>query len=253
LIKNTSIGLSIPSLIKINLISRFYALFIPTAMGREAVRWYKVTKNQSGRLLFLASTIFERSLFILVLILFGTIPLFFYSLNAEIVSLRIKILPILILSLIIICSCIVYFIVPNFRYFFNFIIIRISQKRFKNIEFNAFKDNFALREQSYCLYFHVFILGIIWQVVFIIRLFALFKAAALPLTFIDVTWMGSLVLLLQVLPISFAGIGMREGAYAYLFTLFNLPPEKGVLIGILFFSQMLILAGIGGLLEWMDE
>ena len=64
--------------------------------------------------------------------------------------------------------------------------------------------------------------------------------------------MGSLVLLLQMLPLSFAGIGIREGAYAYLFSLYGLAPEAGVLIGLLFFSQMLILAGLGGVLQGWD-
>jgi hypothetical protein len=78
-------------------------------------------------------------------------------------------------------------------------------------------------------------------------------AASLPLTLVDVAWMGSLVLLLQTLPISFAGIGLREGAYAYLFSLYRLPPEKGILIGVLFFSQMLIMASVGGIFEFLDR
>ena len=69
----------------------------------------------------------------------------------------------------------------------------------------------------------------------------------------DVTWMGSLVLLLQVLPVSFAGIGVREGAYAYLFTLFDMAPEKGILIGVLFFTQMLVFAIIGALLTLLEK
>ena len=75
----------------------------------------------------------------------------------------------------------------------------------------------------------------------------------LPLNLIDIVWMGSLVLMLQTLPISFAGIGLREGAYAYLFMLYDLPPEKGVLIGLLFLSQMLIMAFVGGIFELMDK
>ena len=48
-------------------------------------------------------------------------------------------------------------------------------------------------------------------------------------------------------------IGLRESAYAYLLSFFNLPPEKGVLIGILFFSQMLIIACVGGVLEFFER
>ena len=102
-------------------------------------------------------------------------------------------------------------------------------------------------------YIYVFGLGFVWQLFFIGRLYALIAATALPLNVLDVAWMGSLVLLLQTIPISFAGIGVREGAYAYLFTLFNLPPEAGVLIGILFFSQMLIMAFAGGALEFTGK
>ena len=69
----------------------------------------------------------------------------------------------------------------------------------------------------------------------------------------DVTWMGSIVLLLQILPISFAGIGVREGAYAFLFTLFDMPSEKGILIGILFFTQMVIFAIIGAILNFFEK
>ena len=99
----------------------------------------------------------------------------------------------------------------------------------------------------------ILLLSIIWQISFICRLLILIKAASVPLGVMDITWIGSLVLLLQTIPISFAGIGLREGAYAYLFTLLGLPPEKGVLIGILFFSQMLIIASVGGVLAVMEQ
>ena len=38
-------------------------------------------------------------------------------------------------------------------------------------------------------------LGILWQIFFICRLLALFKASAVPLGFMDITWVGSLVLM----------------------------------------------------------
>jgi len=84
-------------------------------------------------------------------------------------------------------------------------------------------------------------------------MYFLFYAINLQLSIIDIAWMGSLILLLQIIPLSFAGLGVREGAFAYLFTLFGLVPEKGFLIGILFFSQMLILSAIGGILNLFEE
>jgi hypothetical protein len=66
-------------------------------------------------------------------------------------------------------------------------------------------------------------------------------------------WMVSLALLIQVVPVSLAGLGLREETYAYLFTLFNLPAEKGILIGLLFFSQLLLFSIFGGLLEFTEK
>lgn len=249
LIRGTSISRSIPSLIKINFISRFYALFLPSAIGPEAVRWFKVTRNQKGRAFFLAVTVFERLIFLFVLLLFGITPLFFYSSHAEIVTLRIRILPAVIVSLSFICLSITYYISPTVRSFLNSIIDRTLSWRWKQPDIASFLRNFSLKNSKPSLYAYIFGLSLIWQIFFLGRLFILFKSAAIPLSFMDVAWMGSLVLLLQVLPISFAGIGVREGAYAYLFTVFNLPPEKGVLVGILFFSQMLLMSLIGGILE----
>jgi uncharacterized membrane protein YbhN (UPF0104 family) len=127
--------------------------------------------------------------------------------------------------------------------------------------FNRFADKFnigsfieslSLNNMKTAFYAGIIGLSLVWQIFYISRLLMLTKAAALPLNLIDILWMGSLVLMLQTLPISFAGIGLREGAYAYLFTLYDLPPENGVLIGILFFSQMLIMAFVGGVFELMD-
>jgi uncharacterized protein (TIRG00374 family) len=253
LIKDTAISHTVVSLTKINLISRFYAIFLPSAIGPESVRWYKVTRNQEGRAFFLAVTIFERLIFLFVLIFSGFLPLFFYSSYPEILILRARLFPIVIVSISFIIIAKLYLLFPSIRIFFNTIIERIVPNRWHGHNTTNFFQNFSLKRPNLYLFIIIFGLSLFWQVFFLCRLFLLFKSAALPLNFIDVAWMGSLVLLLQVLPVSFAGIGVREGAYAYLFTLFNLPPEKGVLIGILFFSQMIILASIGGLFELIEK
>lgn len=252
LIKGTSLARPVLYLTKINLIIRFYALFLPSALGPEAVRWYKITRNQRERSLFLAAIVFERLTFILMLILCSFIPLFFYSSNLEIESLRQRIFPVVIVSLSFVCLSLCYFIFPEIRSFFLSIVEQVIPSRWNSQNIDIFLKSLYLNNTNASLYSYVTALSLVWQFFFLSRLFVLFKAAYLPLSFLDVAWMGSLVLILQVLPISFAGIGVREGAYAYLFTLYNLPAEKGVVIGILIFSQMLILAGLGAFFELRD-
>lgn len=252
LVKGSAINHSLASLIKINFITRFYALFLPSAVGTEVVRWIKVTRNKNGRAQFLASIVFERLIFLFVLLFCGIIPLFFYRSNPEIEILRMRVFPIAAIGIGLVSVFILLYIFPPIRD----LIKSMAQSTLQRIrpKFNAddYFENLNLKKLNASMLASILGLSILWQIFFICRLLVLIKAASVPLGFIDITWIGSLVLLLQTIPISFAGIGLREGAYAYLFTLFNLPPEKGVMIGILFFSQMLIIAFLGGILEFVE-
>ncbi len=253
LIKENPINHSLLSLVKINFISRFYALFLPSAVGREFVRWMKVTRNQEGRASFLASIIFERLTFLLVLILCGLAPLFMYGSIPEIVALKLRLLPWAALALAVITALLSFYLSASIRSFVKSLAGRMLIRFSDKFDIASFIESFSLENMKSSYYAGVVGLSLVWQIFYISRLFILIQAAALPLTLIDIVWMGSLVLMLQTLPISFAGIGLREGAYAYLFTLYDLPPEKGVLIGILFFSQMLIMAFVGAVFELMDK
>jgi len=252
LIKNTRLELPITRLVAINFISRFYALFLPSALAPEAVRWYKVTKNKEGRSFFLASIMVERLFFVLTLLLFGTIPLFFYFENSQIILLRQRITLFIIFAYSIISLMLLYFLFPKIQIFLKNIIKKSGYIK-KDSKPDQFLENFTIKNLSISLIRVLFLLSILWQLLFIGRMYFLFYAINLQLSIIDIAWMGSLILLLQIIPLSFAGLGVREGAFAYLFTLFGLVPEKGFLIGILFFSQMLILSAIGGILNLFEE
>lgn len=249
LIKNSPIRHSMMSLVKINFISRFYALFLPSAVGREITRWIKVTRHQKDRLGFVAPIIFERLTFLLVLLLCGSLPLLTYGSAAGIAALRARLLPLVAAALVLIAALLSLYVSFGVRSLAKSICSRLPAPHSVKLKLMSFVESFALNKMRKTYYAGVIGLSLIWQIFFIARLFTLIIAAALPLNLMDIVWMGSLVLLLQTLPISFAGIGLREGAYAFLFSLYGLPPENGVLIGLLFFSQMLIMAFIGALFE----
>jgi hypothetical protein len=253
LLKGSTIHHSLASLVKINFIARFYALFLPSAAGMEFVRWFKVTRNKGGKAQFFATIVFERLTFLLVLMACGMVPLFFYPSHPEIQILKMRILPIAAIGICLVAVFIIFYILPPIRDRIKSAVYATLQKIRPRLEIGGYLDNHHLNRIDASLFTLIFGLSVIWQIFFICRLLVLLKAASVPLGILDITWIGSLVLLLQTIPISFAGIGLREGAYAFLFTLFNLPPEKGVLMGILFFSQMLIIAFVGGILEYFEK
>ena len=252
-VRKTSISRSIPFMMKVNLISRFYGLFLPTALGPVAVRWFKVTKNKDGRAFFLAASVFERLSFYFVLLVFSFFFLTFDSSGQRIMAFKERMVPVLSFGILLVSGSMVYFTSQSLRSCTNSLIIRIFRSTRIGQKTVAFLGNFSLKDPTPAFYAAVLCLSVLWQFFFVVRVYLLFEAAVIPLSFTHVAWIGSCVLLLQMLPISFAGIGIREGAYAFLLSLFGLPPEKGVLIGLLFLSQMLILATVGGLLELMEK
>lgn len=252
LLKNTALSLSVRRLMAIQCISRFYALFLPTALGPEAVRWYKVTKNKTGKGFFLAATVYERLFFLLVLLGFGLIPLFFCQTHPQVDVLRNRLLPVALCCAAGMLSVLLYLLLPRFQN-------QVKRLLKKGLRIRAggkldlLLDNLELKDRSPALFARLLFLTICWQAVFVLRIYFLFTAMRLGFGLTEAAWMGSLVLLLQVLPVSFAGLGIREGAYAYLFTLYGLPAEEGFIIGLLFFTQMLVFAGTGAVLNLFEK
>lgn len=252
LIKNTSLSISIHRIVVVNFISRFYALFLPSALGTEMVRWYKITKNKKGKSHFLAATILERIFFLLVLITFGSIPLFFYSDNLQIITLRHRLVPLLSVMFFFLFLGLVFFIFPRLQTIIKSLIINCLLIK-KGSKFHQLLVNFEIKQSIISIICPLLCLSILWQSLFLLRMFFLFHSLNLSLGFFDISWICSLVLLLQIIPISFAGIGIRESAYAYFFPMFGLLEEKGIIIGILFFSQMLIFSLIGAVLNFFEH
>lgn len=238
-------------LIKINFVSRFYALFLSTAIGHGVVRWYKVTKNQNGRSKFLTVMVLERLTFLFAIFCASILSLSLLS-NPQLEAIEHKILPILWAGLAGLILFFIYFLYSPFYNLINRALLFMTTKLPTLVKRSFASFDFAVFYGYDTVLWTVF-LALIWHLLFLLRVYALFRSLEVPLDFMDATWMASLVLLVQVIPVSFSGIGVRETAYAYLFKIQNLPPEEGALIGILFFSQMLIMSLIGGALELFSK
>lgn len=234
-------------LVKINFVSRFYAMFLSTAIGHGVVRWYKVTKKQSGRPKFFTVMVLERLTFLFAILCASILSLNLVS-NPQLKAFEQKILPILWAGL---AGLILFFIYFLYAPFYNLTnrALQFMMEKLTSLVKRSFASFDLTVFYGYDRVLLTVFLALIWHLLFLLRVYALFLSLEVPLDFIDATWMASLVLLVQVIPISFSGIGVRETAYAYLFKMQNLPPEQGALIGILFFSQMLFMSLIGGALE----
>jgi len=238
LIERSPIRCSFWELVKINIMARFYALFLPPALGPEMVRWYKITREGPGKTFFMAGTLFERAGFVLVSLVVSALFLFLSPFSEEIAALRDRLLP--LLAVMVVGTILVqgFFLSKGLHRAGARLLSRLLPAiRIKGRLLHLY-DQFFLTNRSVRLVGGMTVLSIGWQVFFLVRMALIFAALAIPLGFADVAWMSSSIFLLQMLPVSLAGIG--------------LPAEQGAAVGIVFFSQFLIMAGLGGVLELGD-
>ena len=252
LIRQTAIDTPIQELVKINFISRFYAMFIPTSLGQEIVRWYKVTKNKQYKGFFLGCIFIERFFFLIFLIAFGTIPILFFVENSQLMVVKKELVTILSYAVSICSIMLICYLIPSINNYIKNIVKRLlnrsSFEKIRELLLTIDFKHFSVKHIA-----SIIVLTLIGQFLYLFRMHLLFLAVGLSLSFIDMTWMASIVLLLQVLPISFSGIGVRESTYAFCLSLYNLNIENGVIIGCLFFIQMLIYSGIGAVFAGFDK
>ncbi|MDY6954408.1 MAG: lysylphosphatidylglycerol synthase domain-containing protein, partial [Thermodesulfobacteriota bacterium] len=194
----------------------------------------------------------ERILFLLILLFFGSMPIFGYAFNQNITLFTHQLAPILASALFVLICGLVFFVFPKVQRKLKQLTKTLLNVREDSVV-GRFLAEFELKHAVLSVVGPLFSLSLLWQLFFVVRMLLLFWSLEIGVTLIDVAWMGSLVMLLQVLPITFAGLGVREGAYAYLFKLCGFEAEKGIVLGILFFSQMLILASVGAILNVIEK
>jgi uncharacterized protein (TIRG00374 family) len=245
----------ISDLFRINLICRFYSTFLTTAVGQGLIRWYISTKKQEGRYKFFAVMLADRFLFLLVLLLaistaVSTLP------NHDLPTNITSIIPYIHLMT---ALGLLFYLVLNLPVLYH-ALEKIRPAEQKGVTGNKPAKYVSLLINSLLIYqsqqkvlFTGLLLSILWQALFLFRIFLLIEAMDLSIDFGTISWMASMVLLLQVAPVTLNGLGIRETAYAVFFEMLNLPPEKGVILGILMFSQILFISLLGGVLLWIDR
>lgn len=122
-------------------------------------------------------------------------------------------------------------------------LLRLSERResrviaFANDLAEAFRPTRALA--------HAQLLAVVFQTNIILINIAYSTSLDLSATVPQLFLIVPCVYLLEMLPISVAGIGVRETAFAALFASFGLPPEQGVALGLVISGMRYVVGGVG--------
>lgn len=97
---------------------------------------------------------------------------------------------------------------------------------------------------------HLFGVSLLIQFLNVIAIFLIARGLGVQAQFVDFVLLVPPVMLLAILPISYAGWGVREGSMALALSLVGVAPEQSVAISICFGLAMIV-SGMPGALMWL--
>jgi uncharacterized membrane protein YbhN (UPF0104 family) len=95
----------------------------------------------------------------------------------------------------------------------------------------------------------IFIFTIVFEAFGILAMYLLALSLDLPITIIQIGWIRSVILLISMVPITFAGIGVRDSGLILLLGIYGVAAPDAVALSFLILLGNFVLALVGGIFE----
>lgn len=243
------ISLSVLQILEIDLITNFYGLFLPGHLTGGAIRWYKLASPDNKWGEALASMGFNRLIDTLILVLLGIL---FWSLDIAPVSNDFIGFGMITILVGLVALYFIFFsntVSPplwkkvgkiNFTMIPRLLQDRMGRLLISMSQYHNLPQRSLIQILGLSLGRHL--LG-----TFSFYFFAL--SLGIDISFTSAGWVRSVTLILTMLPISFSGLGIREGVLIVLLQPYGVQATHAVALSFLSLGRRIIVAGIGGLLE----
>jgi len=248
LVKAQNCSMPLKEVIKIYLATSFYAFFLLGSLSGGAVKWYKFSKfmhkSSAAAIVF-----FNRFLEIFVVLMLGS----FYS----IISLNILKNNTLIITFAIIFSVLGFgymlFACSTASNKLMKILQKISTTSFiiKKIS-NLLNALIKFHELKFRDHIKIISIMVIYHLINLTSLYLLAIALDISVSIWVLGWIGAVITLLSLLPITFSGLGIREGSLVYLLGFYGVAPYSAVALSLLALLRIISVASSGGLIELKD-
>lgn len=230
-------------------IGMFFSNFLPTEVGGDIVRSYVVGKRSGKKTEALAGVIMERltGLIAIVLTAFIGCTLNFTLLN------RLDLLqPFLI---IIAASGLLLILFVNYRWLANALrrYFSINMLNVVSRKIDVLYDAITFYKRKRPVLCVAVIISLIFQMLTIMYVYILLASLGLSISFLHLILIVPLITILGLVPITINSIGLREGAFIYLFFQFGLSTSESFALSINYRLGILIFSLIGGLVYTFSE
>jgi len=243
----SGVKLGLGPLLRINFVARFYTLVLPRGAA-AAVRW-KQYSNGSRPMAASALLLFETVTSIATL--FGSAAILLTLDAGETGRLGQALLPISWAGFMLSCVLLLPFVNEGSAQFAGTVVARLFRR---SPAAGSLLDRFVLTIANYRHVPRRTLLAVTGAslagyVLFVLSAWVLIAGMGLELGLVAIAWIRSVTLLLALVPITIAGIGVREGSFIALLGVYGVPPSQALAFSFTTFAIQLLLGLIGALLE----
>jgi uncharacterized protein (TIRG00374 family) len=251
LTKIQGMSLSVFEILKIQLATSFYGLFLPGTLSGGAIKWYKFSKHGT-KSSAAAVVVFNRFLEILIIILLGiffSLPSLYALKNKTLIALWVLIFFFMIL--------LYYFLLnKSALILIEKIVLRLPLLR----NSSGFKEKVhkiidAMHQfQNLSLRNHVEIIGLmlLYHGIGVLSFYCFARSLNIDVNLWVIGWVRSAMTIAIMLPLSFAGLGIREGTLVLLLGQYGVLPSNSMALSFLFLFRAILTSLMGGLFEFKD-
>jgi glycosyltransferase 2 family protein len=246
------INFGIKFIFKVQQISSFYGLFLPGDLAGGVVTWYYFSSRSGKKTDTAATVVLTRLLIIFTLIITTAIGIFLDK-NIVFPGVNYYLLTLIVLAILAIMPFIKHQFADSYRKLTTFIIhntVPFRKIRLKLDELNQklWDAILVAAKSGLKTILYTLLLSFFSQVIMILTTYIILKMTGIDLPYFVAIWLLGLVSLVQLLPVSFGGIGVRDFTVVSLLAVFyQIQPEKSVLFSTLLLIYMLFYVLLGGI------
>lgn len=245
LLRVLGISLRFKRLLALNFIAVFYSLFLPGQVSGDIVKGIKLNTEGIPLPPVITSIAADKLSSLFTLLVIGIFGIPFYTQDLRILCVFLGLLLIFFVFAFIILNKEALFLFEKHakEIFISSKLILI--RRYLGPLWNSFKTYrdypfFIVYTLVLSFIFHLMVIGVTYLVS---------KGIGIDISFLEWMFIMAIVSVIQMLPISFAGIGVREGSYLFFLTHKSVINEQAVSLSLIVFGITLLMGITGGVLE----
>jgi uncharacterized protein (TIRG00374 family) len=239
-------------LFRIGLVSTFYSLVLPGNMVSGGASWYKLSRLENKYIEAGALLVYFRLVNTLTLVGIGLVGMWFDTISS---SPQLRVLTILLFLIILLA--LFPFTLPAFtrrlKTLGKYLVDRLALPEWfaKNGQ-KVWNSLDAFQSLSRGRVLSIFGLSLFIHSLGILNYFLLLSALQVHLSVYVIFWVRSLLVIIQMMPFTIAGLGVREASLVILLNRYGVPSAQALSFSLLVFTCTIVGGIAGGVFEAQD-